>query len=142
MGTVADTQAGRTFRLKVGLNTVGRLPSNDIVFEDVYVSRRHCVFLVHAWGGCDLHDTASRNGTFVNGRRVCEPVRLTSGDRLQLPGKDLLFVAEGHYRIAAEAEGCPGTVELPAAQPPDIPAAHGQQHWSEWTVEEVLAREG
>ena len=42
---------------------VGRFPDNDIHFVELCVSRRHCVLLVHAWGGCDLHDTASRNGT-------------------------------------------------------------------------------
>src|SRR4051812_10114661 len=30
-----------TYPLKVGLNTVGRLPDNDVVVEDPYVSRRH-----------------------------------------------------------------------------------------------------
>ena len=34
------------------------------------ISRRHCVITVHATGGCELYDTASRNGTCVNGRKV------------------------------------------------------------------------
>src|SRR6266566_1721941 len=56
--------------LKVGLNTIGRYESNDIVLEEISVSRRHCGILVHASGGCELHDTASTNGSFVNGLRV------------------------------------------------------------------------
>src|ERR1700733_8692688 len=54
------------FPLKVGLNTVGRMPDNDVVVDDGYVSRRHCAVLVHADEGCELHDVASKNGTFLN----------------------------------------------------------------------------
>jgi hypothetical protein len=32
------------------------------------------VILVHATSGCELHDTASTNGTFVNGHRIHDPV--------------------------------------------------------------------
>ena len=47
-----DHQADLLYPLKTGLNTIGRLPDNDIVFEEDTVSRRHCAILVHAWGGC------------------------------------------------------------------------------------------
>jgi hypothetical protein len=90
---LVDQAADSAYPLKTGLNTIGRLPDNDICIDDRYISRRHCVLLVHAWGGCDLHDTASRNGTFVNGVRVTRPVRLTSGDSIQLGDRHLLFVA-------------------------------------------------
>jgi pSer/pThr/pTyr-binding forkhead associated (FHA) protein len=90
---LADQAAGCAYPLKTGLNTVGRMPDNDICLEETVISRRHCVLLVHAWGGCELHDTASRNGTFVNGARVVRPVRLTSGDSVRLANRDLLFVA-------------------------------------------------
>src|SRR5215831_10804714 len=76
---LADPLANRCYPLRIGLNTVGRLPDNDIEFEEITVSRRHCVILVHAWGGCELHDTASRNGTFVNGQRLHRPVLLAAG---------------------------------------------------------------
>src|SRR2546426_11896557 len=36
-----------TYPLKVGVNTVGRLPDNDVVLQDPYVSRRHCAILGH-----------------------------------------------------------------------------------------------
>jgi hypothetical protein len=91
---LVDRQSGGAYRLETGLNTVGRFSDNDIVFEDRYISRRHCVILIHAWGGCELHDTASLNGTFVNGARVRGPVRLASGDRIRLCDRDLVFVSE------------------------------------------------
>lgn len=61
-----DLETGLHFPLRTGLNTIGRYHENDIVIDINAVSRRHCVILVHANGSCELHDTASRNGTFVN----------------------------------------------------------------------------
>src|SRR5262245_15141949 len=58
------------YPLKVGLNTVGRMPDNDVVVQDPYVSRRHCAILVHTGDSCEVHDIASKNGTFVNGRKI------------------------------------------------------------------------
>ncbi len=104
-----DHAADCAHPLKTGLNTLGRLPNNDIHFEDRCISRRHCVILVHAWGGCDLHDTASRNGTFVNGVRVTRPVRLTAGDSIQLCDRRLLFVSEKDYQADDEYDEHPET---------------------------------
>jgi hypothetical protein len=95
---LVDQREGCAYPLKTGLNTLGRFPENDICFKEYCVSRRHCAILVHAWGGCDLHDTASRNGTFVNGARVRRPVRLASGDRVQVCDRVLLFVSEKDYQ--------------------------------------------
>jgi hypothetical protein len=106
---LADFRGGCAHPLKPGLNTIGRLPNNDIVWEEREVSRRHCVILVHAWGGADLHDTASRNGTFVNGRRVEQPVRLASGDRLRVCDRHLLFLSEKDFEEAEEDEAHPDT---------------------------------
>src|SRR5262245_53573999 len=49
------------YPLKTGLNTVGRMPDNDVIVEDAYVSRRHCAVLIHANDHCELHDVASKN---------------------------------------------------------------------------------
>src|SRR4051812_8500003 len=59
------------YPLKVGLNTIGRMPDNDVVIQDAYVSRRHCAVLVHLTGDrCELHDVASKNGTLLNGQKI------------------------------------------------------------------------
>ena len=107
---LVDHQAGWGHVLKPGLNTIGRFKNNDIVLDEPTVSRRHCVLLVHARGNCELHDTASLNGTFVNGRRVGMPVRLTSGDWLRLSSRLLLFVSERDYQAAYEDESHPDTL--------------------------------
>jgi hypothetical protein len=99
---LVDPRTGRVHPLRVGLNRLGRFADNDLVFEEIYISRRHCVILVHARGGCELHDTASLNGTFLNGQRVREPVRLASGDCIEMCGRPLLFVSEQDYRAVPE----------------------------------------
>jgi pSer/pThr/pTyr-binding forkhead associated (FHA) protein len=89
---LVDFESRSYFPIRTGINTVGRLGNNNIVLEDLCVSRRHCVLLAHARGGCEIHDTASLNGTFVNGRRVKKPVRLASGDWVQVCKRLLRFV--------------------------------------------------
>jgi len=80
------------YPLRVGLNTVGRMPDNDVVVEDPYVSRRHCAILVHAANFCEVHDVASRNGTLVNGRKIAGPTRLRTGDEITMCDKLLIFM--------------------------------------------------
>jgi pSer/pThr/pTyr-binding forkhead associated (FHA) protein len=82
------------YPLKVGLNTIGRLPDNDVVLEDAFVSRRHCAVLVHVGDGCELHDVASKNGTFLNGSRLPGPMPLKSGDEIRLCDRKLHFVCK------------------------------------------------
>jgi hypothetical protein len=82
------------YPLKIGLNTVGRAQDNDVVIEDSYVSRRHCAILVHASNYCELHDTASKNGTYLNGRRLAGPTRLNPGDEIRLCDRQLLFLSK------------------------------------------------
>lgn len=80
------------YPLRVGLNTVGRLADNDVVVPDAYVSRRHCAIVVHATNGCELHDVASKNGTFLNGCKINGPTRLNSGDEIRMCNRQLVFV--------------------------------------------------
>jgi hypothetical protein len=105
-----DDRAGCCYPLKTGLNTIGRLPDNDIVLGRSTVSRRHCVILVHTRGACELHDTASRNGTFVNGQPLLRPIRLASGDQISVCHTMLLLVSERDYQADVEADIHPSTV--------------------------------
>jgi hypothetical protein len=105
-----DPRGGYSYPLKTGLNAIGRLPNNDIVLEGSTVSRRHCVILVHAWGGCELHDTASRNGTFVNGQPCRRPIRLASGDEIRVCQWLLLLVRQSDCQADVESDNHPTTV--------------------------------
>jgi pSer/pThr/pTyr-binding forkhead associated (FHA) protein len=86
------------YPLKVGLNTIGRMPDNDIVLEDAFVSRRHCAILVHAGNGCELHDVASKNGTLLNGHKINGPQRLNSGDEITMCNRQLIFLTKNESR--------------------------------------------
>lgn len=57
---------------------VGRSAEADVVLDDPTVSRRHAELLWRG-GGWVLHDLASRNGTWVNGR-VASRARICPGD--------------------------------------------------------------
>jgi pSer/pThr/pTyr-binding forkhead associated (FHA) protein len=59
--------------------TIGRLPTNDIVLDNLALSRHHAE-IVRKGGVLVLRDLASSNGLFVNGERVSEERTLRSGD--------------------------------------------------------------
>jgi pSer/pThr/pTyr-binding forkhead associated (FHA) protein len=107
-----DPQTKHHYPLQTGLNTIGRYPDNDIVLDPISVSRRHCVLLVHTGGRCELHDTASLNGTFVNDHRIQQPVRLDSGDRLKIGPVQLFFVREEDCPSGDPNPDYPGTAVL------------------------------
>jgi hypothetical protein len=87
--------------LKVGLNTIGRMPDNDVPVADGSVSRRHCAIVVHASSGCELYDTASKNGTFINGKRITGPTVLQAGDQIRLCDRQFTFLSGDHQPAAA-----------------------------------------
>ena len=62
--------------------TVGRDPGNDIILRDPKVSRHHAE-IVFERGFFVLHDLASANGTYVNGKRV-RVAPLTHGAKLRM----------------------------------------------------------
>jgi pSer/pThr/pTyr-binding forkhead associated (FHA) protein len=82
------------YPLKIGVNTIGRMPDNDVVIEDGHVSRRHCAVLVHARNDCELYDVASKNGTFINGQRLSGSVRLKSGDEIRMCDHPIIFMSQ------------------------------------------------
>ncbi|WP_320686344.1 FHA domain-containing protein [Gemmata algarum] len=79
------------YPLRLGMNSIGRLPDNDIVLNDECVSRRHCAIVVHSDLRCELHDVASKNGTVLNGRHIPQPAKLQSGDQITLCNRRLTF---------------------------------------------------
>jgi pSer/pThr/pTyr-binding forkhead associated (FHA) protein len=79
------------YPLHLGLNSVGRLPDNDVVVRDECVSRRHCAVVIHHDLRCELHDVASKNGTLLNGKKIPGPTKLQSGDQITLCGRRLTF---------------------------------------------------
>lgn len=96
---------GQPRPLKVGVNTVGRLPDNDIVVQDAHASRRHCAIVVHTSRMCEVHDMASKNGTYLNGARVTCPTRLKPGDEISVGEFRMIFQAPAESSDDPEASG-------------------------------------
>jgi adenylate cyclase len=71
--------------------SLGRSSTNDVVIDDGKVSRRHA--LVHKQDDAEFWviDLGSGNGTYLNGRRVTQPTRLSDGDTLLLGDQALSF---------------------------------------------------
>ncbi|MFG2295815.1 FHA domain-containing protein [Streptomyces sp. NPDC048603] len=49
---------------------IGRAPDNDLVLEDLVISRRHAEFRALADGTYEIADLGSHNGTYLNGTRT------------------------------------------------------------------------
>lgn len=81
-----------TYRLKYGKNRIGRFSDNDIVVEHIMVSRRHCCIVVHSDERMEIFDTASKNGTSVNGEKI-EKCWLNSGDEITLARHYILMLS-------------------------------------------------
>jgi DNA-binding winged helix-turn-helix (wHTH) protein len=62
---------------------LGREPGQPGSIDDASVSRRHALL---TWNdtGVYLSDLGSKNGTFVRGVRISEPVRLEDGDEIRI----------------------------------------------------------
>jgi pSer/pThr/pTyr-binding forkhead associated (FHA) protein len=104
--------AERSFRLQTHRPfTVGRDPGNDIILRDPKVSRHHAE-IVFERGFFVLHDLASANGTYVNGRRI-RVAPLTHGAKLRLGNSTGRFSEE----LPTESDAPPTGVVEPFVQP-------------------------
>jgi class 3 adenylate cyclase len=62
----------------------GRISGNEVVLPDDRVSRRHATIHVQGEAEFWLVDLGSRNGTYLNDRRVSQPARLRDRDEVRL----------------------------------------------------------
>ncbi len=65
------------------VNQIGRAADNPLRFEDSAISAYHAR-ISYRGGQWWLEDLGSRNGTFLNGLRVDEPLVITYGDEIVL----------------------------------------------------------
>ena len=94
---VLKTEAGERHLSLLGNNcwTVGRSDDNNFVLPDRWISRNHAMLQCMENGEFYLIDLGSRNGSFVNGRRVSVPVVLQDGDLLTFGQTELRFFYPG-----------------------------------------------
>ena len=63
---------------------IGKAPTNDIVINDKTVSREHLVVFIDDDKNVFITDLGSTNGTYVNGVRIEESVKLETLDVLRV----------------------------------------------------------
>lgn len=73
---------------------IGRAPENDIVLDDLLVSRHHAELHRLPAGGYELTDLGSHNGTFVNGRLI---------EQASLQELDVVSVGHCVFRLVGHA---------------------------------------
>jgi two-component system cell cycle response regulator len=78
---VAGPRVGAIFTLVEDETFIGRTSGCGIQIDDPGISRRHAKVIRQTLATCLVQDLESRNGTFVNGKRV-SIARLSEGDRL------------------------------------------------------------
>lgn len=84
--------------------TIGRSDDSHVVLDDRWISRNHAMLQSMDSGEYYLIDLGSRNGTFVNGRRVTIPVVLRHGDRLTFGDTHLEFYCPTRVSSGNELE--------------------------------------
>ena len=80
---------GQELRLRPEGTTIGRDGHNDIVLNDMTVSRQHAKLRLEA-DGFTVQDFATTNPTFVNGQPIVKQT-LHDGDRIQIGSTVLVF---------------------------------------------------
>lgn len=71
--------------------SVGRAEDNDIVISDQYVGSHHCV--LNVYGNCTITDN-SKNGTFINGKRISGTVSLNIFDTVYITGHKIIYLGK------------------------------------------------
>ena len=84
-----DNREVRKFVLNRGVTTIGRAQDNDIVINNLALSRRHAQ-VEFKGGRFEVVDLQSQNGVYVNQERV-ERAQLRHGDELQIGKFRLVF---------------------------------------------------
>lgn len=84
---------GEPFDVEIGNTaTIGRSRDNTVSLHmSPHVSRQHAIVRCHNAWQYQIMDLGSRNGTFVNGRRVITPLVLEHGAVIRISNNELTF---------------------------------------------------
>ena len=91
----------KIYRLPSSVTVIGRRSNCDFYVPLMSVSRRHCQ-LNHHQGVLKIRDLDSRNGTYLNGKRVDEAV-IKAGD----------YIKVGPLTFAFQIDGQPKNINMP-----------------------------
>lgn len=84
---------GKDYRLVEGRNRIGRRADLEVVLSDPEVEPEHAHIVFTQDGKYFLSDEASASGTYLNGRRIMETVRIVDNDIIKVGNTVLRFKA-------------------------------------------------
>jgi hypothetical protein len=76
---IIEVTTGREFPLDQARLRIGRDPRNQVVIDDLYVSRNHA-FITYEDGKFWVEDLGSKNGTKLNGSHILDREVINPGD--------------------------------------------------------------
>ncbi len=116
---------GKRIALTDGITeiVIGRDPDCDFPINEYVTSRRHAK-VIKRWGGISIRDLESKNGTFLNNRRVVEEY-LHDGDRIALGTIVLMFRNPQEINVAALEPARPKYAPAPVT-PQEIEGLAGE----------------
>jgi pilus assembly protein CpaF len=103
--------------------SIGRVTGNDIVLPKGNVSKRHSKISSRE-GLLEVADLKSTNGTYVNGRKIADPVHVTPSDKIYVG--DFMIVLDSEMMASTgngHSEAVSASRRLPVPPPP--PPARG-----------------
>jgi DNA-binding response OmpR family regulator len=121
-----DGKPEQNWSLANEVTTIGRWEDNDVAIPDRWVSRHHAEIRRRGTRYI-LHDLGSKNGLFLNGNRVSEPVALEDGDQIQIAPRCLLTfvdneatapVFQGQRGVVIDESACRVWVRGHELEPP------------------------
>jgi len=80
---ISDQGQSRIFRIDKNLISLGRSSAADIVIDDKKASRNHAR-IIAAGGVYKIEDLGSRNGIFVNGKKISQKQKVGIGDSIKI----------------------------------------------------------
>ena len=113
---------------------IGRDPAADFSVNEFVISRKHAK-ISKRWGGIVIRDLESKNGTFINNRRVVEEF-LHDGDRIALGTIVFMFRNPQEINLSQLSEKIPPKRTPAHVKPHEIPVPEEEPQ------EEVVSEEG
>jgi sigma-B regulation protein RsbU (phosphoserine phosphatase) len=100
--SINGSSFGKRLELDRPKMVMGRHPECELTLDSGSVSRQHAC--INALGkDFLLEDLKSRNGTFLNGRLITEPTRLSDGDLIRICDLEFSFHAEDDSSALVES---------------------------------------
>jgi pSer/pThr/pTyr-binding forkhead associated (FHA) protein/tetratricopeptide (TPR) repeat protein len=140
---VDGPRSGTRFQLRDGDNLIGRSVSSVAMLEDQSVSRKHSA-LTKTSTGWLIRDEGSKNGTFINGQKLKDPVIIGHGDVIKVGIYSLRLIikeATSEEEMAALPPEPEGKTVMFARQTETKTFAEGSKE-GEANAEEAKVKEG